>query len=139
MAEALFVVGLMGTAFSTLQQIEAAKDAERIADRNAERAEKEAEERARRLAKEKARELSMGRARAAASGFRMGDSSQIYLDELERTRDEEIRWVREAGASQADILREEGDYARTQGFGSAFGTLASGAANAYSWYDSYIQ
>lgn len=127
------IVGTAATVYSTAEAGDAAK---KIAAMEADRRSQEAEETARRAGKEKARELALGRARAAASGVG-GKSTDLYLEELERTRDSEIAWIRKAGASGAAIDLKRGESAKESAYWSAGGQLASGIANTSAWYSQY--
>lgn len=133
------VVSTLGTAYNIYSTAQAANEAEDIAEANARRIEMENEEAARRAEKEKERELSMGRARAVASGLALGGSSEIVLADLERTRDQEITWLRRSGRSQASIARQEGGLAKTRGYASAAGQFGQGVMNTYGWYETYVK
>lgn len=141
MAEAMPVIigisSILGTGYSIYSNIQAANEAEDIAEANADRIAAETEEQARRLEKEKARELAMGRARAYASGFTGEGSSQLVLEDLERTRTEEIEWLKRSGASRANIALMEGSTAKKQGYAQAIGQFAQGAQNTYAWFEEY--
>jgi hypothetical protein len=140
MAEAapviMAITAVATTAYSTMQQARAASEARAIAAQNAAKAQAEAEETARRMEKEKKRELSLARARSAASGVG-GLSADVFIEELEQTRNEEIDWVRRAGASQASIYQREGSREYNLGMANAVSGLASGAMKTYAWYQDY--
>ena len=136
MAEVVAVVGLVASAISAFVQWDAADDADEIAKKNAERERAEAEEQARRAKKSADRTNSLARARAAASGIK-GQSSDMYLAELEDEQNREIDWILSSGESRADIIEDEGERAQKIGRAGAFSTLAGGMQDSYAWYDTY--
>jgi hypothetical protein len=128
------IIAAGATVYSVAQQREAAKEAERLANKNAEAAAAETEEVARRAAKDAARAEALARAKSVASGV-SGASADLYIQELEQSNKEQIAWIRKAGATNVDIIRYGGIQARRQGEAAAMGTAAGGISSASnSWY-----
>ena len=115
------------------QQQEAARDAERLANKNAQLIEKEGE-RQQQLAKRAADDVeATARAKVAASGFaRGGETQSLVLDDIAKQHSDSLEWMREATRSQADITRQGGQYARDAGYGQASSTRAQGYGQALS-------
>ena len=134
------VLSAAGTAYGVYSSEKQAAEAEDIAEDNARRQSAEAEEMAQRAENEAAREESLSRARAAASGA-TGESMDLYQEDLAKTNQREIDWIRRSGASRADAIKQEG-YAQASGYRSAGieqGIRGAGnvAAGALDWYNTY--
>ena len=142
--EAIAIGGLIlsavGTGYGIYSSEQAAKEAEGIAEDNARREAMEAEEMAQRAEKEAAREESLSRARAAASGVG-GESTDLYQEDLAKTNQREIDWIRRSGASRADITRREGQQTassyRSAGISQGIKGIGSVAAGTMDWYNTY--
>ena len=130
------VVSAAATVYSVVQQKQAADEARDIANRNAARQAAEAEETARRKEKEAKRVEGMARARAFASGVG-GESQAGYLEELRLTHEEEIDWIRRAGASGAAITQAEGRRAQRIGYAGAVSDIGKGVSQQYQWWSTY--
>lgn len=131
------LISAASAGYSIYSSEQAAKEAEDIADANARREAMEAEEMAQRQEKEAAREESLARARAAASGVG-GESQDIYLEELSRTNQREIDWIRQSGRSRAAITRQSGasaaSQARREGVSAGLAGLGQAASYGSDWY-----
>ena len=127
------VIGAGTAAYSAKQQFDAADDAEKIAKKNAELSELETEEEARRLERSQERVSDLAKAKAAASGVG-GETVDLYLADIEDTQAEELNWLKRTGARRADILRDEGEIAKSQGRAGAFGSIGEGFSYAPSIY-----
>ena len=112
---------------------QAQNEAEKIADMNAQLAIEEAEEEARRAQEDADRELAEAQARQKAYGM-YGESAEMWLQELESTRQEEIDWIRYSGIRQSQIAKQGGEVAKSQITDKTYGTLASGMGSAFNYY-----
>ena len=121
--------------YSAKASADAADEQQRLAEKNAEFEQAEAEESAKRLAEENKRTEALSRAMAAASGVG-GESQQSYLTDLEAKGQREVAWMRKAGASRANIMRQEGAMTakagRAQAYASGVKSVAGGASDLYS-------
>ena len=118
-----------GTAvYSASEQSKAADEAKKLANKNAAAAEAEAEEAARRARKDADRVEATARARAAGSGVE-GETTDLYLKELETVNAEQIAWIKKSGASHADIARTQGKHAYRQGMAGAWGSMGTAAGH----------
>ena len=102
-------------------QMNAAYEAELLADQNARNLESETYENVRREEEQLDQELGSQRARAAASGMALDDDGSLSQT-MAASRKEgqtQIDWMKQAGVNQADIIRWEGDMARKTGVSSA--------------------
>lgn len=92
------VIGVIGSVIGAVGKIKEASEAKKQAARNAEM---EAENTARQLeltAQEQAYQQSMARARAAASGVG-GETTDIYMEAMERAGAKELDWISKVGAA----------------------------------------
>lgn len=133
---AIGVAGLALSAYSVYQSVDAAGEAQEIADRNQAAIEAEAEETERRERFNLTREKSLLRARIAASGIK-GATPDTYFSDYVKNRESEIRWMKTSASLRSDIAGREGDRAKTMGYAQAAGTLASTTFNSYSWFSTY--
>lgn len=108
------------------KQKKAGKEAQRLADQNAARQRKETEETVRRTGASQRQAFGLTRAAGAASGIRGGGSTAQYLEEMQKTFQEDLDWITESGGSQESIMRAEGRLAKKQASAGAWGTIASG-------------
>lgn len=133
-------VSAVGTGYSIYASEQAAKEAESIADDNAQREAMEAEEMAQRAEEAADRENSLARAKAAASGAG-GESSDLYLEDLESTKQREIDWIRRSGASRSSLISSEGSAKssgiRAEGVGDLISGLGGTATGGLDWYNTY--
>lgn len=125
------------------KQEDAARQSRRLAELNAINKERETTQELANLKGQTNREEALSRARAAASGVNMGTGSfGLALEDQEQSNREQYAWLKQTGASQADILREQGKYSELQGMAGAdvtragmdsgWGAIVGGAKSAYS-------
>lgn len=86
---------------------EAGKEAEALAARKAELIKLKTREMVKRMEFAQERELSLSEAKSAASGVG-GSTVDIYLSEMERIGQEELKWLKTVGAAEYDIALAEG-------------------------------
>lgn len=141
MAQAVPVLTLVLSAasagYSIYNSERAAKEAERMGEKNARAIEAETEEAARRAAKDAKRSEARARAAAATLGLG-GESVDLYLKDLANTNKEQVDWMKKSGKSRADIAREGGQAAATEAHMTSANTLFSGTNSMFStWYTAY--
>ncbi len=143
-------VAAVGTIFSTLSQMSAARKAENLAEQAAEdelklaaeeaaAIEAETAESTRRARDQAGKAEGTSRARAAASGVRSGTGSlKLSLAAMSEEHTRQIEWMATAGASRARLalmggqLRSDAQSARADQFSAqVWGSAFSGAANIY--------
>lgn len=95
------------------RQEELGREAQGIAEANAQRIEAENREQARRLDLQQKSEEAKARAYAGASGFSTEDDTgsialSLYAQKSENVK--QLSYLKEAGASQAGIARQQGEY-----------------------------
>jgi len=119
-------------------QKDAAREASRLAEMNAQMSERETTRNAENMQAAQEREQATNRAKAAASGISGGGSFDLVMDEQKRIHGEEQDWLKQSGASKADIIRQGGALAQSQGYAQAdatragsWGTLIGGAQSIY--------
>lgn len=143
MAQAVPVLTLVLSAasagYSIYSSEQAAKEAERMGNKNATSIEAETEEAARRAAKDAERSEARARAAAATLGLE-GESVDLYLKDLANTNKEQIDWLKKSGQSRADIAREGGQAAATEAHMQSANTAFSATNSMFStWYTAYGQ
>ena len=112
------------------QQKKAGKAADALARQNAERIERETAETVRRTGESQQQTLAATRARTGASGIVTGaGSTSDFLEEMQKTFQSDLDWIKESGGSQAAIQRAEGRMAKQQATAAAWGTVAQGASS----------
>ena len=123
-------IALGASAVGAVKQVKAGKEGERLAGENALAIEAETEEQIRRTEADQAQTMSLTKAMQGGSGVRSGaGTTQTYLDEMQKTFEGDIDWMRESGASQASIQRAEGSLVKKQATANAWGTVAQGTSS----------
>ena len=100
-------------------QEQGARDAQRLAEMNAMAQERESAQAADNLAKSQGQEEARNRAKASASGVSGDGSFQTFMDDQMNTNAQQLAWLKNSGASQADIIREQGQSAYNVGMSNA--------------------
>jgi len=120
----------LGTAIiGGAKQRKAGKQADAIAQQNADRIKEETDKQLERTGRQQEFSMSSAQASQAGSGIRTGaGTTQSYLDEMQKTFQEDLDWIEQSGASQESIARAEGSLARKQSNAQAWGTVASGVS-----------
>lgn len=112
------------------KQKKAGKQADAIAQQNARATERETAETIKRTGAAQEQTLASTRARSGASGIVSGAGSTTdFLDEMQKTFQEDLDWIQESGGSRASIERAEGRMAKKQASAAAWGTIASGTSS----------
>jgi hypothetical protein len=121
-------------------QKDAARESQRLAEINARNEERETARQAENLRLSQQKEEATNRARAAASGIAVspGGSYDLTLKEQEDINKQQLGWLKQSGANQADILRRQGKTsydvamadAKTTKYGS-YGSLLGGVQGLY--------
>lgn len=111
------------------KQKDAGKQADAIARENAERIKQETDKQLERTGRQQEFTMSSAQASQAGSGIRSGaGTTQSYLDEMQKTFQEDLDWIEQSGASQESIARAEGSLAKKQASAQAWGTVATGVS-----------
>ena len=122
-------VGAFASYSSYRQQKKAASAQEAIAEQNAALKEAETHEEATRLRENQRRALAEARAAGAATGI-VGGTQDIYTSDIAKTQQRELAWLQKAGASQANIIKAEGqlqaDITRASAQGALFDAVGYG-------------
>lgn len=121
-------------------QEDAARESQRLAELNAINEERETARQAENLRLAQSKEEAENRARLAASGisYDQQGSYGLSLKEQEKINREQLGWLKQSGANQADILRRQGKTsydiakanAKTTQYG-AYGAITGGIQGLY--------
>jgi hypothetical protein len=113
----------------------AQKASKKIEDENVARARAETTEQIGRLTKMQEQTLGQTRARAGSSGVKSGSgTTDVYLQEMQKTFQEDIDWIEQSQASQESISRAEGKLERKQENARSWGSVANDTSSILSWW-----
>lgn len=125
-------------------QKDAARESARLAEINARNQERETQVEVANLSEAQAKAEAMNRAKAAASGVAVapGGSYALTLAEQKKYNTRELEWLKESGASRANIIRQQGqssmrtgmaqaDATKSGAYGSLWSGLGSAASDTY--------
>ena len=140
MATVVAIGGLIFQGVSHLEQArkeeQAGKRAKALAEDNANFARMETEQEVKHLKKEQDYQQSLARAKMAASGI-IGESPDLYLEDLKTSGIEEIEWIQAVGRSRVRQALAGGSSAAAQATASMWGNIGqagssfAGAASRY--------
>lgn len=135
MADYVAAVGLLLSIYSLNEQDRARKHAERASHLNAQFKLEETAEQVRRAKEEAKRKEAYARAAAAATGF-FGESFDLYIQDLVKADDDQIKWMQKAGESQARILAAGGQVQSDTMMANEYSTFGQGLLSSYQIYAS---
>ena len=128
-------ISLGSSLIGARKQRKAGKAAQRLAAQDAARIKRETEKTVERTAASQAQTLSLTRASQGASGIKSGaGTTEDFLEEMQKTFQEDLDWITESGASQASLRQAEGRLASKQASAAAWGTVASGVSSFGSYW-----
>lgn len=111
-----------------VKQWVAGTSADKIGKANARAIKSEAAEEAFRLSDQYSRVRGKARAAAAASGFTLGGTNELYIEEMRTMQERELSWLTDAADRRAEIAKAQGNMAKDQAQAAAFASFASAAS-----------
>lgn len=133
MAVGIAVAGLLYSEYTRREQIEDQKEIDKL---NAANLKSETAEAAERIETANKRTAGLLRAKGAAAGFAVGGSTSARIGAIIKEQQQDLDWMKTAGASRLDIMRQESAARLRLMKAEKSAALFQGISGAYTSYQS---